>query len=613
MTDNTTILHDTQDDIRINGENGHIYNTPERDLEFEELGEESDINAPNKDHKNENKYGNFVVKDSGLYYKPDDNKEDNKEIWISSPIWPEAYLRDRGGKNHTLLVRIHDGERDHRIAIPRGLIAKPTDLINILLELGQDPPITPTNQRLLQRFLIEVKPKKKMRCVDKAGWHGQQYLLPDGEVIGESNEDEGAYPIHEVCPKGVEQRGTLEEWQDNVFKLCVGNSRLIFSVGVALAAPCLEIIGEEGGAFNIKGNSSIGKSKCLYVAISVFGSRDFKRSWRTTDNALEGTCALHNDCLLPLDEFGQVSPLKAGEITYMVAQGVGKERMGKQLVAREPKTWRVMMLSTGEVGIAEHMESGNKETKAGQMVRIADIPGAIMDAHGCFENIHDMGSGRAFADEIDRISREFYGVAGRTFIKSLVSEGKGSAKEHINNTIDDFVADYAKDCDGQVQRVARRFGLVYAALSLAIKFSVLKVNDLNFTDDLAKQAVVKCYLDWLGERGTRGDMESHNLIERVTGLLVENADGKFIEANNYTAEEKKLRPTLWGCREGSVFYVFCSVFKKVLCKGFNPADAQAILIEAHLLNPDYAGNQKKINGINTRCYAIDLNGIEYKC
>lgn len=205
------------------------------------------------------------------------------------------------------MIKIHDGEKEHLLAIPRQMIADWNQLNKALLDLGLITPTKRVNQEHLQTFLQSLKPEKKFRCVNSSGWHGNQYVFADGHVIGEGGENEGVYPTSKICPKGVRQKGTLVEWQENVLNLCLGNSRLLFSLGVAFSSMCLNLIQEEGCCFNFKGRSSIGKTKCLKVAASVFGSPDYKRSWKMTVNGLESICALYKDSLLPLDELGKLS------------------------------------------------------------------------------------------------------------------------------------------------------------------------------------------------------------------------------------------------------------------------------------------------------------------
>ena len=552
-------------------------------------------------------YG-FFLTSSGLYNRPKSKDGDiGDDIWICSRIEPVAHLRNTEGKDHALLVKVSDGEVEHLWAMPRRLLGISTAINEVLLGLNQKMPLGPSTQKLLLQYLMFACPKKKMRCVDKAGWHGDQYVFADGTVIGSAGEKESVYPVNETSPRGIRSSGTLKQWCDNVFSLCISNSRMIFSVGVAFSSICLELVGEDSGGFNFRGRSSIGKTKCLNVAVSVFGSPEFKRSWKTTANGLEGVCALHNDCLLPLDEFGQADANEVGEISYMISQGMGKQRAYKNASPCDPATWRVMMLSTGEVGLEEHIRSGKKTAKAGQQARIADIPAEIDNAHGCFEHIHDYKDGAEFSEEVGRRCKEYYGVAGKAFAQTLVSFGISKAKTHLKYVIDDFVADNTIGCDGQVKRVARRFALVYASLTLAIKFGVL--GD-NMTDEMAKDAVLRCYRDWLGDRGTIGDLESHNVVEQVVGLLQEHEEGKFSGFNESLNE--KIRLTKWGYKRGSEFFIFPKAFNENLCAGFNAKGAAKILMDSGMLRGSggKSSRSERIPAHNKqpdRFYCIDLN------
>src|SRR5690606_18906148 len=80
------------------------------------------------------------------------------------------------------------------------------------------------------------------------------------------------------------------------------------------ARPLLILRGSETCGFHFVGDSSLGKSTLLKVAASVYGApAHYPRTWRATDNALEATAAAHSDCLLLLDEVGQMEPRIVGE------------------------------------------------------------------------------------------------------------------------------------------------------------------------------------------------------------------------------------------------------------------------------------------------------------
>lgn len=579
-----------------------------REQLFDSLGKEK-----NKEQKTREKtkyiIGNYTVNESGLYYNPPQqlNEEPKEPIYISSPIYPESYLRDADGKSHSLLIRIFDGEVDHLWAMPRKLIMDWGELSKTLLDLGQIIPTHPANQKLLQNFLMSAKPDKKMRCVDKAGWHGKQYVFPDGEVTGEEEEGESVYPITQVCPEGIRQSGTLKEWQDNVVAICKNNSRMILSLGIAFASPCAELANEDSGGINLKGKSSIGKTRCLMVAVSVFGSPKYQRSWKTTGNALEGICSLYNDALLPLDEFGQADAKEVGDIAYMVSQGQGKGRMRSNSTLQKIKTWRVMVISTGEVGLAEHMQEKNKRARAGQVARFADIPAEITGGYGCFEDIHGEQNGADFATRVKDVCGKYYGTASREFIKKL-TDNQEEARRDLKNYIEDFIADNSRGCDGQVARVAGRFGLIYASLALAAKYRVLGGYIRN---EEAKEGVTACFNAWLENRGTKGSLETYQTKESVIGKLLEYSDSRFPSLNFSPSEEHKTFQQIWGYKDKTTFYILSEAFKTHICQGENSTEVAKVLHEAGLLGKDKDGKfstSKYIPslGKNARVYPVQI-------
>lgn len=114
---------------------------------------------------------------------------------------------------------------------------------------------------------------------------------------------------------------------------------------------------------------------------------------RLTDNALEAIAAQHSDCLLILDELAQVQPKAAGECAYMLANEQSKARATRTGTARARLAWRLLFLSAGELGLADHMAEGMKRTRTGQEVRMADIPADAGAGLGAFENLHDLEGG----------------------------------------------------------------------------------------------------------------------------------------------------------------------------------------------------------------------------
>lgn len=145
-----------------------------------------------------------------------------------------------------------------------------------------------------------------------------------------------------------------------------------------------------------EGGSSCGKTTACHVAASVWGDKSHVRSWRATDNALEGMAALHNDNLLVLDEVGQIKARALDESVYMLANGSGKARAGRDGGLRKQYRWQTIILSSGELGLADKLAEDGRKARAGQDVRFAGIP--VDKSH--IANLHGMDDAVALVRQV---------------------------------------------------------------------------------------------------------------------------------------------------------------------------------------------------------------------
>ncbi len=258
---------------------------------------------------------------------------------------------------------------------------------------------------------------KRVRMVDKLGWHGGAYVTPSG-TIGET---EGESIVFQGTAPEYGRTGTVEGWRDHVAKPLSGNSRLVMALCCSFAGPLLDISGEESGGLHLQGRSSDGKTTALHAGGSVWGKpRSYVRQWRATANGLEGLVAVHNDGALFLDELGQAEGKEAGAAAYMLANGGAKVRMSKAITVRPGATWRVLFLSSGEVSLTTLVESAGKRAMAGQELRLATIPADAGAGHGLFEDLHGYESGHAFSSALAQAVAEHHGTAGNAFLAKLV-------------------------------------------------------------------------------------------------------------------------------------------------------------------------------------------------
>jgi putative DNA primase/helicase len=351
---------------------------------------------------------------------------------------------------------------------------------------------------------------------DSSGWVGKSFVLPHKTYGDENLRFRNVDPSPEAI---TELKGTLQGWKDTVAARCGGNSRLILGLGISFAAPLLPMINIESGGFHLVGDTSQGKTIILSVAASVTGIKDIPH-WRTTTNGLESTATAFNHLCLPLDEIGQADPKDVGNIAYMLANGQGKARMKKDLSNRKPKTWQLMVLSSGEFGLGKYMAQANITLKGGQEVRLPDVPAVPEDSiYGCFETIHGADTSAQFVLAIKAAVIEHHGTALDAFLSRLVIDAADPA--FVGNLSKQVHLVAAKLAEGTsnsaIGRVANRFALVQVVLGLAHKYDLLPfpVEDIEW-------GISTCFKAWLKGRGGDGSIEVKQAIERIEHLLVTN-------------------------------------------------------------------------------------------
>jgi putative DNA primase/helicase len=140
--------------------------------------------------------------------------------------------------------------------------------------------------------------------------------------------------------------------------------------------------------------------------------------------------ALFNDSLLALDEISECDPREVGAIVYALGNGRGKQRASRTGSARAVSRWRCSVLSSGERTIGTTMAEGGHRIKAGQSVRLLDVP--AQRTYGAWDNLHQHASGTAFSDALKLASVTHYGHAGRMFLERLTRDHEASFSEALD-------------------------------------------------------------------------------------------------------------------------------------------------------------------------------------
>lgn len=541
----------------------------------------------------------FTLNESGLFAR--DNR--NKLMFVSDYINVLAYTQEfhSGVFGKLIEFKIRATGRMQKMKILNEWLSNNGDNLRTqLMKRGFVISISAFAKMKFNEYVNLSDPKDLLVYFEESGWKDDLFVL-GREIVGKINEKS----ISGINDKSIKCKGSLEDWKTHVAKYCAGNSRLMFSVCSAFASILLKVCDIPNCGFNLVGESSIGKTTCLKVAASVFGKNDYINTWRTTDNALEELAMTRNDLLLILDEMGQVEASKIGEIAYMLANGQGKARLDRDCNKKEIKRWRLLFLSTGEIELSAHMSESKKTTRAGQEIRLINIPARPENAdrsYGIFENLHGFENGALFADYLTEASQKYYGVAGQEFIKDVILR-----KEKIKNEFEMRLQELrnlhlSPQASEQDQRAFRMFALIIFAGELATKFEIT-----GWLLPFVNLYIVSCFKDWLSHKGGFGNQEEKVMLEKVKSFFELHSQSRF---QKLSVDEEKI-PNMAGYkgsdRNGTLFYVFPTVFKKEICSGYDYRAVIKLLIAKNILLVDDKGHnsfQKKCYGRNTRVYII---------
>jgi len=529
-----------------------------------------------------------------------------EQIWLSGPFEIIGRVRDPKNEGWARLLRWEDDDkRIHECTISDAdLHHDPSETCAKLA--GQGLKIaTGSSRGYFLQYLNSAAVEERLTIVPRTGWHdvdGEKIFALPGDATGN-----GSIIVSGTVTSPYESNGTLDEWKDSVGKLVADHTRGVFAVSAAFAAPLLALIGEDGGGFNLRGPSSIGKTTLLRASASVWGRADehgIIKTWRATANGIEGTATMFSDTLLPLDELGIASGQDVGSITYSLSSGIGKQRSQRDGSAKPVNTWRVITLSTGEVGIADKIRESGRKVRAGQEIRIIDLPADAKLSFGVFDNGGADSDPEKLARDICAAAITYYGTAGPAFVKAVLAKGADTIAKIVKESRDAFREEAAAGVtNGQVLRGANRFGLVAAAGELAIEFGIV-----SWAPGSATAATEALFNEWHAERGGDDPAEIRHAVEQIRHIIEVHGDSRFDPPDRIPDRPVPNRlGYIHGDGQDRQWWIPPGIWRNEFCNGFDHKDVAAALVERGMLLGDSEGKtsrMERVNGKPTRCYVI---------
>ena len=441
---------------------------------------------------------------------------------IAGPVWVSAFTEDKGDRRFGFVLKWLDRRRNiQERAFPMEMLHEQgRGLVMTLANSGLEIP--PGKERALITYLGHFDSDKTnwIQSVPQLGWVSSQsgelaYMLANADVIAASGYPPVIFQPEQNSPtvQSMHSKGSLDAWNESVVGACKGNPFLIFSLCVGFAGPLLKQAQLESGGFHLFGRSSHGKTTAAQVAASVFGcgsdpsdapEHSYVQRWNSTKNAYEALLAAHNDSVLILDEIHTADDRDFGSVIYNLAGGKGKQSLSRNRQLRAPRSWRALILSTGEISVRQKIEQDRRSPHAGQLLRMIDVPtdsGIILQTNG-----QPPGE---FARRLKLSCGKHYGTAGPTFIRELVSsyEDSFALSATIKQMLEaELTVLVPSDVAPEQRRGLQRFALLGVAGRLASSLGVFSMCSGEIQEAIARVSSL-----WLQSSG--------NIPDHIRGAL----------------------------------------------------------------------------------------------
>lgn len=528
----------------------------------------------------------------------------NSESWLCSPL--EVVGIGRGDNEQYLILRWQaaGGNTKTTQAIPLADIGE-REGWRVLKAGGVNVTTKPAMRATLADWLQRSGSREIWRVAQATGWQCGAYIMPDGEIIG-SPEMPVLFNGRSSAASGYTNKGTAESWRNTVARLAGGNYSMMTGIGAALAAPLIGLAGADGFGIHFYEQSSAGKTTTANIASSLYGNPDLLRlTWYGTALGLANEAAAHNDALMPLDEVGQgADPRSVAQSAYALFNGVGKLQGAKEGGNRDLKRWRTVAISTGETDLETFIANTGQKAKAGQLVRLLNIP--LSKA----VRFHDCQNGKQHADALKDAYQQNHGAAGREWIKWL-ADHQQQAVEAVREAESRWRSLIPGDYGEQVHRVGARFAIVEAALMLGTVVT-------GWDAQTCRDAIQHSFNAWVKEFGT-GNKEHQQIVEQCEAFL--NAHGLSRYAPiGYDPRDLPIRDLAGYRKKGGhesdpiIFYTFPATFEQEIAKGFNAKQFAEVLKGAGMLTPPTSGRgyqgRVREDGRQIRVYVLNFMAEE---
>lgn len=185
--------------------------------------------------------GYFEIAEDGVWFVKD-NYEDKQKLFICSPLLVLAKTRDENSNGWGRLVQwLDDAGVIHTWAMPMQPIQTDGgDTRKIFADRGVSISVNGYERKLFLIYLANYPTTELAVCVNRVGWYGKKYILPDN-TIGQHNDKEiVVYQSENTSISKYSLKGTLDEWQQHIAKHALNHPFLVLAISLAFSGQLLE-------------------------------------------------------------------------------------------------------------------------------------------------------------------------------------------------------------------------------------------------------------------------------------------------------------------------------------------------------------------------------------
>ncbi|EGV18845.1 DUF927 domain-containing protein [Thiocapsa marina] len=431
-----------------------------------------------------------------------------------------------------LVFRDHDAN-ERRLSIPAARLHEDAGILaRELATLGLF--IVPGREKRLLAYLASWEVRTRILSSKRLGWLADpdgalSFVMPD-RVIAKDGRRQVVFQPERYSPtvRSVHASGTLTDWQAQVAATVCRHPPMLFALCAGLA-PCFLTFAEAGDSFVIHfwGRTSRGKTTVGQIAASPWGcgadpndapERTFIRRWNLTGNGLEGLAEAHSDLPLVLDELGSSTIGDIRPLIYQLAGGQGKTALNSARDMKEPRSWRTIAISTGELSLHAKMSdpdgdgTKSRTVKGGLTHRALDIE--IADIAGASPASEREG----IVSNLKIACARQYGTAGPELVRCLAArfETAAQVRAWVREQIAVVMGDLAPPgLPAETARGVRRFALIAVAGEFAVRTGLIPA-----TASQVRACVNMAVTAWLN---TSAETDEERMVASVRAFILRHA------------------------------------------------------------------------------------------